>query len=103
MYLIFLRELVSGMALPIDGAGELIFPLLLSASLLASLGSGGPFLINGIFPFVPLFIASMFLRILWLCGLHQIQLIGLRRDCNSLNIARIERSMKNISGWCYMC
>jgi len=87
MDLIFMSSLVSGMVLPTDGARESSFPLLLNASLLDSLGNGSPFLIRGIFIFVPPFLASRVLRIFWLHRLHRIHLGGLRRDCNILSIS----------------
>jgi len=87
MDLILPRKLVSRMVLPTNRAGKMTLSFIFSSSLIGVLGGGSPFLIIGIIILVPLFLTSRLLRILWLCGLHRIHVIGLRRDYNSLSIS----------------
>jgi hypothetical protein len=82
---------VSRVVVPTNGAGKTTLPFLLSSSLLGVFGGSNPFLCIRIFLFVPFLFSFKLLRILWLRGLYQIHLRGLRGDFNSLSISARSR------------
>lgn len=83
MNLIHSRTFVSEMVSTKNIVGKIYFLLILSASNSTILGLHSP-LLSGIFFLFVLLLSSRLMRIVWLCGLDQIHLIGLSRDYNSL-------------------